>query len=86
MPITQYQTVYQNTAEILALAVLNGFCALLGAFEIADDVIWINRIGTSVNVVPLSVARNIEIGLTCAILLFACIFAYLSLAMSRQFG
>jgi len=79
-------TVYQNTAEILALAVLNGFCALLGAFEIADDVIWINRIGTSVNVVPLSVARNIEIGLTCAILLFACIFAYLSLAMSRQFG
>lgn len=80
------QTVYQNTAEILALAVLNGFCALLGAFEIVDGVLWIKRIGSDVNVVPLSIARNIEIGLTCAILLFACVFAYLSLAMVRQFG
>ncbi|CAO3694100.1 unnamed protein product [Umbelopsis ramanniana] len=79
-------TVYQNTAEILALAVLNGFCALLGAFEIVDGVLWIKRIGSDVNVVPLSIARNIEIGLTCAILLFACVFAYLSLAMVRQFG
>ncbi|KAH8553000.1 hypothetical protein BGW37DRAFT_487998 [Umbelopsis sp. PMI_123] len=79
-------TVYQNTAEILALAVLNGFCAVLGAFEIVDGVIWIQRIGSEVNVQPLSIARNIEIGLTCAILLFASGFAYLSLAMVRQFG
>ncbi|KAG2181162.1 hypothetical protein INT43_008744, partial [Umbelopsis isabellina] len=79
-------TIYQNTAEILALAILNGICALLGAFEIVDGVKWIKNIGSSVNVQPLSVARNIEIGLTCAILLFASIHAYLSVAMSRQFG
>ncbi|KAG2208908.1 hypothetical protein INT47_011048 [Mucor saturninus] len=80
-------TVYQNTAEILVLAVLNCLCAILGALEIVDGVKWLNLLKkTQYDTTPLAVAEKIEIGLAIAILGFAIAMAYLSFEMSKQFG
>ncbi|KAI8384753.1 uncharacterized protein BYT42DRAFT_492758 [Radiomyces spectabilis] len=80
-------TVYQNTAEILALAILNVICAILGALEVVDGNKWLNLLkNTGYSTMPLSVAEKIEIALSVMIMLFAVILAYLSYEMSRQFG
>ncbi|OAD66263.1 hypothetical protein PHYBLDRAFT_175316 [Phycomyces blakesleeanus NRRL 1555(-)] len=80
-------TVYQNTAEILALAILNVLCAVLGALEVVDGYKWMRLLAeTSFSTIPLSIARDIEIALSIVIMLFACAMCYLSFAMSRQFG
>ncbi|KAL1936028.1 hypothetical protein VTP01DRAFT_162 [Rhizomucor pusillus] len=80
-------TVYQNTAEILALAILNGICAILGAMQVVDGVKWLQLLNeTSYSTVPLQTAMRLEIALSVVILLFACVMAYLSYGMSRQFG
>ncbi|KAF7722781.1 hypothetical protein EC973_002700 [Apophysomyces ossiformis] len=81
-------TVYQNTAEILALAIMNILCAVLGALEVVDGVKWLNRLQRypEINSQPLAIAEKIEIALSVVILLFACAMTYLSYEMSRQFG
>ncbi|KAI9018698.1 hypothetical protein CLU79DRAFT_805043 [Phycomyces nitens] len=80
-------TVYQNTAEILALAILNVLCAVLGALEVVDGYKWMRLLAeTSFSTLPLSIARDIEIALSIVIMMFACAMCYLSFAMSRQFG
>ncbi|RCH78127.1 hypothetical protein CU098_004883, partial [Rhizopus stolonifer] len=80
-------TVYQNTAEILILAVLNGLCAILGALEIVDGNKWLTLLKkTDYSTAPLAIAEKIEIALSATILLFAIIMGYLSFAMSKQFG
>ncbi|KAI7898991.1 uncharacterized protein BX663DRAFT_533045 [Cokeromyces recurvatus] len=80
-------TVYQNTAEILALAVLNVVCAILGALQVVDGVKWLNRlILTSYPVYPLSMAEKIEITLSVITMSFAIIMSFLSYQMSKQFG
>ncbi|KAI9322195.1 hypothetical protein BX666DRAFT_2057229 [Dichotomocladium elegans] len=81
-------TIYQNTAEILALAFLNAVCALLGALQVVDGVKWLRELGKtgSYDTRPLQTAMRLEIALSVALLLFACIMAYLSYEMSRQFG
>ncbi|KAI8327347.1 hypothetical protein BD560DRAFT_418203 [Blakeslea trispora] len=80
-------TVYQNTAEILVLAVLNGMCAMLGALEIVDGNKWLKLLRqTTFSTVPLSIAEKMEIALAVTILAFAVIMCYLSFAMSKQFG
>ncbi|CAO3634061.1 unnamed protein product [Cunninghamella blakesleeana] len=80
-------TVYQNTAEILALANINIICAVLGALEVVDGNKWLVRLAqTRHSIEPLALAQKLEIVLAAVILIFACIIAYLSYQMSRQFG
>jgi TRAP-type C4-dicarboxylate transport system permease small subunit len=79
--------VYQNTAEILVLAVLNCLCAILGALEVVDGVKWLTLLQqTQYSVLPLTIAEKIEIALAVMILAFAIIMSYLSYEMSKQFG
>lgn len=78
---------YQNTAEILALAVLNGICAILGALQVVDGVKWLNALSkTEYSTMHLLTAMRFEIALSVVIMLFACAMSYLSYGMSRQFG
>ncbi|KAI7864808.1 hypothetical protein BDF14DRAFT_1830709 [Spinellus fusiger] len=81
-------TVYQNTAEVLALAVFNVMCALLGGLQVVDGVRWLKRINAvNPNITqPLAIAEKLEISLCVVILVFACAMTYLSYEMSRQFG
>lgn len=81
------QTVYQNTAEILALSILNVICAVLGALEVVDGNKWLQRLNlTKYSTNPLALAEKLEIALAVVIMAFACALAYLSYEMSRQFG
>ncbi|KAG0766638.1 hypothetical protein G6F57_001069 [Rhizopus arrhizus] len=80
-------TVYQNTAEILVLAVVNCLCAILGALEVVDGVKWLNLLKTtSYTYIYLETAEKIEIALSVTILAFAVVMSYLSFQMSKQFG
>ncbi|CAO0792040.1 unnamed protein product [Mucor circinelloides] len=80
-------TVYQNTAEILALAILNVLCSILGALQVVDGVKWLDRLlHTSYSVDALAMAEKIEISLSVVILTFAVIMSFLSYQMSKQFG
>ncbi|KAI8096167.1 uncharacterized protein BX664DRAFT_274055 [Halteromyces radiatus] len=80
-------TVYQNTAEILALSILNVICAILGALEVVDGHKWLERLKTThYSTEPLALAEKLEIALSVVIMAFACALAYLSYEMSRQFG
>ncbi|ORX59441.1 hypothetical protein DM01DRAFT_1317515 [Hesseltinella vesiculosa] len=80
-------TVYQNTAEILALANINIICAILGALEVVDGNIWISKLAnTKFDLSYLLTASQLEVCLAVVILFYACILAYLSYQMSRQFG
>lgn len=82
------QTVYQNTAAILVLAVLNCLCAILGALEIVDGAKWLRLLRDSGEYPTdhLATAEKIEIVLAVVILIFAIIMSYLSYQMSKQFG
>lgn len=78
---------YQNTAEILVLAVLNCLCAILGALEVVDGVRWLDLLKkTKYTILPLETAEKIEIALSFIILAFAVVMCYLSYEMSKQFG
>ncbi|KAI9363168.1 hypothetical protein BD770DRAFT_380933 [Pilaira anomala] len=80
-------TVYQNTAAILVLAVLNCLCAILGALEIVDGAKWLRLLRQSEYPTDhLATAEKIEIVLAVVILIFAIIMSYLSYQMSKQFG
>ncbi|CAO3633780.1 unnamed protein product [Cunninghamella blakesleeana] len=80
-------TVYQNTAEILALSVLNVICAILAALEVVDGNKWLSRLSrTRLPTHPLELAEKLEIALSVVVMGFACALAYLSYEMSRQFG
>jgi len=80
-------TVNQNSAEIVALAVLNLICAMFGAAEIFDGSKWLNIITNyGIDVTPLAVAKKAEVALTVVILMFAIAFVWLSWKMYRQFG
>ncbi|KAG2212821.1 hypothetical protein INT46_008482 [Mucor plumbeus] len=80
-------TVYQNTAEILALAILNALCAILGALQVVDGVKWLDRLlNTEFSVDALAMAEKIEIALCVVILTFAVVMSFLSYQMSKQFG
>ncbi|KAI7901414.1 uncharacterized protein BX663DRAFT_107146 [Cokeromyces recurvatus] len=79
--------VYQNTAEILVLAVLNCLCAILGALEVVDGIKWLKLLSqTSYSIQPLARAEKMEIALSIIILAFAIIMSYFSYEMSKQFG
>lgn len=78
---------YQNTAEILALAILNVACAVLGALQVVDGVKWLDRLlETSYPTDPLAMAEKIEISLSVVLLSFAIVMSFLSYQMSKQFG
>ena len=78
---------YQNTAEILALAILNVICAVLGALQVVDGVKWLNALlNTQYSVDALAKAEKIEISLSVVLLTFAAIMSFLSYQMSKQFG
>lgn len=87
MLIYSLQTIYQNTAEILVLAVFNCLCAILGALEVVDGIKWLNLLKqTNYPYYPLVVAYKIEIALAAVIVTFAIVMSYLSFQMSKQFG
>ncbi|KAI9475985.1 MAG: hypothetical protein EXX96DRAFT_284404 [Benjaminiella poitrasii] len=80
-------TVYQNTAEILVLAVLNCLCAILGALEVVDGAKWMKLLSqTHYSTEPLDRAEKMEIALAIVILAFAMAMSFLSFKMSKQFG
>ncbi|KAI8375892.1 hypothetical protein BD560DRAFT_488616 [Blakeslea trispora] len=80
-------TVYQNTAEILALAIINVVCAVLGALQVVDGVKWLRQLLlTDYPVHALDMAEKIEIALSVTILTFAILMSFLSYQMSKQFG
>ncbi|KAI9321770.1 hypothetical protein BX666DRAFT_2023862 [Dichotomocladium elegans] len=86
-------TIYQNAAEVIVLAILNGICAILGGLEVMDGKRWLNRIQNlsdenhlNINVHPLQVAVYLEIALTVLQVLYAIIFAYLSFRVVKEFG
>ncbi|KAI8889469.1 hypothetical protein K501DRAFT_170893 [Backusella circina FSU 941] len=80
-------TIYQNTAEILVLCVLNCLCAILGALQVVDGIKWLRLLNTTkYETKPLALAEKMEIGLSVMILGFAIVMAYLSYRMSKQFG
>ncbi|CAO3692633.1 unnamed protein product [Rhizopus stolonifer] len=80
-------TTYQNTAEILALAILNAACAVLGALQVFDGIKWLNKL-TNIEspVTPLYTAEKLEIALSSVLLTFAIVMSFLSIQMSKQFG
>ncbi|KAI8977061.1 hypothetical protein BDF20DRAFT_872744 [Mycotypha africana] len=80
-------TVYQNTAEILILAVLNCLCAIMGALQVVDGNKWLNALKqTNFAYWPLVNAEKMEIALSVIILAFAVGMSFLSFKMSKQFG
>ncbi|CAO3676129.1 unnamed protein product [Rhizopus stolonifer] len=80
-------TTYQNTAEILALAILNAVCAILGALQLVDCIRWLRRLKlVGSPIYSLLTAEKIEIALSAVILVFAIIMCFLSIKMSKQFG
>ncbi|ORX55024.1 hypothetical protein DM01DRAFT_1407075 [Hesseltinella vesiculosa] len=80
-------TIYQNTAEILALSVMNVICSILAALEVVDGNKWLTLLqNTTYDTFPLNMAKKLEISLSVVVLGFALVLAYLSYQMSRQFG
>ncbi|KAI8994578.1 hypothetical protein BDB01DRAFT_773303 [Pilobolus umbonatus] len=80
-------TIYQNTAEILVLAVLNCLCAIMGALQVIDCRKWLKLLSdTPHSTAPLLIAEKLEITLSVFILAFASAMCYLSFQMSKQFG
>ncbi|KAI8136799.1 hypothetical protein BJV82DRAFT_385199 [Fennellomyces sp. T-0311] len=86
-------TVYQNAPEVIALAVLNVICAILGGLEVMDGKRWLGRIGNindtydlTISVAPLRIAYYLEIVLTVLFVVFALTFVYVSYMVVREFG
>ncbi|CDH50353.1 hypothetical protein RO3G_11563 [Lichtheimia corymbifera JMRC:FSU:9682] len=82
--------VYQNAAEVIALAVLNTICILIGGLEVMDARRWLSRLDQNYNfpirLVPLRIALYLEIAMTVVQVVFALIFIYLSYAVVKEFG
>ena len=81
---------YQNAAEVIALAVLNTICILIGGLEVMDARRWLSRLDQNFNfpirLVPLRIALYLEIAMTVVQVVFALIFMYLSYAVVKEFG
>lgn len=87
------KTVYQNAAEVIALAVMNLACAILGALEVIDGKRWLKtltdiKVKHSIPIIttPIQTAYYVEIALSICVGLYAILFAYLSYAVVREFG
>ncbi|CEP13731.1 hypothetical protein [Parasitella parasitica] len=86
-------TVYQNAAEVIALAVMNLACAIFGALEVIDGKRWLKTL-TDIKVkhaipiitTPIQIAYYVEIALSICVGLYAILFVYLSFAVVREFG
>ncbi|KAI7883642.1 hypothetical protein K492DRAFT_175272 [Lichtheimia hyalospora FSU 10163] len=86
-------TIYQNAAEIIVLAILNGICAILGGLQVMDGQRWLDRLDRlntdydlTIDLTPLQTAFYIEIVLTVVIILYALVFAYVSYLVVKEFG
>lgn len=81
---------YQNAAEVIALAVLNTICILIGGLEVMDARRWLSRLDQNyrfpIRLVPLRIALYLEIAMTVVQVVFALIFIYLSYAVVKEFG
>lgn len=78
---------------MVALAVMNLFCALLGALEVIDGKRWLTILNDikfrhSVPIItnPIQVAFFVEIALSIVVGLYALVFAFLSYKVVREFG
>ncbi|KAI9247181.1 hypothetical protein BDA99DRAFT_543027 [Phascolomyces articulosus] len=87
-------TVYQNAPEVIALAVLNVICAVLGGLEVLDGQKWLGRLSDynikysylNIDTHYLQVAYYLQITLTVLLVLFALSFVYVSYMVVREFG
>ncbi|KAI9495108.1 hypothetical protein BDB00DRAFT_882586 [Zychaea mexicana] len=86
-------TVYQNAPEVIALAVLNVICSILGGLEVMDGKRWLSRIeqinsdyNLDISVSFIRIATYLEIALTVLLVLFALSFLYVSYMVVREFG
>lgn len=86
-------TVYQNAAEVIALAVMNLACAIFGALEVIDGKRWLGILrdislkhDIPLNTRPIQTAFYVEIALSIAVGLFGILFAYLSYEVVKEFG
>ncbi|KAI8982967.1 hypothetical protein BDB01DRAFT_850807 [Pilobolus umbonatus] len=86
-------TIYQNSAEVIALAIMNLACSVLGALEVIDGKRWLNilteinrRNGLSIPTSYIQTAFYLEIVLSICVGFFSIIFAYLSYAVVRELG
>lgn len=85
---------YQNAAEVIALALLNIVCAILGGLEVMDGKRWLAVLKSVIQQDPsidvtttyLQTAYYLEIVLTVLLILFALVFAYVSYEVVREFG
>jgi len=80
------KVVNQNIAEVIAIFVMNLICAILGALEIVDNNLWINRLSPFIDVSILKTAGNIEIVLAVILPVFALAFALPSYKLTKQLG
>ncbi|KAG2206131.1 hypothetical protein INT47_003780, partial [Mucor saturninus] len=86
-------TVYQNAAEVIALAVMNLACAIFGALEVVDGKRWLKTLteiktkhSVPIITTPIQIAFYLEIALSIVVGLYAIVFAYLSYAVVKEFG
>lgn len=78
--------VNQNVAEVLAIFILNFICAVLGALEILDNNLWIDKLQQNLDVSILRTAGKIEIVLAVVLIVFALAFALPSYKLTKQLG
>ncbi|KAI9366523.1 hypothetical protein BD770DRAFT_376393 [Pilaira anomala] len=86
-------TIYQNAAEVIALAVMNLACAIFGALEVIDGKKWLRTLSEirdnhqiPIITTPIQTAFYVEIVLSIMVGLYALVFAYLSYAVVKEFG
>ncbi|GAA5795542.1 hypothetical protein EDC94DRAFT_596445 [Helicostylum pulchrum] len=86
-------TVYQNAAEVIALAVMNFACAVFGALEVIDGKKWLkilnevrDKYNVPINTAPIRTAFYVEIVLSVMVGIFALWFLYLSFKVVIEFG
>lgn len=85
--------VYQNTAEVISLAVMNFVCAIFGALEVVDGKRWLRILrdikfnhNIPLDIRPIHMAFKLEIALSSCVTALAIGFAYLSYAVVKEFG
>ncbi|RUS32281.1 hypothetical protein BC938DRAFT_475861 [Jimgerdemannia flammicorona] len=77
----------QNTVEIIAIAVINGLCAVVGVVQAADSAKWINYItALKLDISDLTTGEKIEIAQTTFVFLFAGFSAFVSWKLYQSFG
>jgi hypothetical protein len=78
---------------VVALAVMNLACAILGALEVVDGRRWLTTLNNiklkheiPIITTPIQIAFYVEIALSICVGLFGILFAYLSMQLVKELG